>query len=89
MGAVGPIPRSARFEVTVERIPVESSMLRSVGFDAESETLELEFHKGDVWQYFGVPVEVYEHLMKADSHGSYATSFIIGSYAEQRVSRGR
>jgi hypothetical protein len=72
----------------MDRIPVESSMLRSVGFDAESETLELEFVKGDVWQYFGVPLEVYQHLMRADSHGSYARSFVIGQYDERRVSRG-
>jgi hypothetical protein len=56
---------------TMERVAVSSSNLSSVGYDAESQTLEIEFHNGGVYQYAGVPEEVYEGLLSADSQGKY------------------
>ena len=34
----------------MERNYVESSNLKSVGYDVNSSTLEVEFHNGAVWQ---------------------------------------
>ena len=53
------------------RQPVESSNLRSVGYDEESRTLEIEFHSGAVYQYYDVPSEVYQELLSAPSLGKY------------------
>lgn len=53
------------------RNPVTSSNLRSIGYDAASQTLEVEFTNGGVYQYFGVPEAVYRGLMSAASHGTY------------------
>lgn len=36
------------------RQPVSSSNIRSIGYDSKSNTLEIEFHSGGVYQYFGV-----------------------------------
>lgn len=69
----------------MERIPVSSSNIFSVGYDSQSETLEVEFHKTGVYQYFGVPLHVYEGLVAAPSIGSYFNSHIKGSYAFVRV----
>lgn len=55
----------------MERIPVQSSNLVSVGYDRESNTLEIEFHNGRIYQYYGVGYDVYESLMNAGSKGSY------------------
>lgn len=55
----------------MERIDVVSSNLASVGYDSYSMTLEIEFKKSGVYQYFKVPENVYEELMDADSHGEY------------------
>lgn len=55
----------------MQRQPVTSSNLASIGYDAENEILEVEFNHGGVYQYFGVPENVYEELMNADSHGQY------------------
>lgn len=55
----------------MERIPVESSNLASVGYDKDSSTLEVEFQNGAIYQYFGVPEIEYSGLMKAASKGSY------------------
>ena len=55
----------------VERIPVESSNLESVGYSKVDEMLEIEFKSGSVYRYYDVEEEVYEGLMDADSHGSF------------------
>jgi hypothetical protein len=55
----------------MDRTPVQSSNLASVGYDADSATLEVEFHHGGVYQYFGVPLDTYNSLMLAGSKGSY------------------
>jgi hypothetical protein len=39
----------------MNRIAVQSSNVTSVGYDASSSTLEVAFHSGGVYQYFGVP----------------------------------
>jgi KTSC domain len=70
----------------MDRKAVDSSMLASIGYDPNTQTLELEFNSGEVWQYMDVPPAEFEGLMNASSHGSYARSNIIGSYSESRVS---
>ncbi len=55
----------------MNRTPVSSSNLASVGYDLENATLEIEFHSSGIYQYHGVSVDVYEGLMSAGSKGSY------------------
>ena len=55
----------------MERQNVESSNLASIGYDAKNEILEIEFNHGGIYQYFDVPVNVYDELMNASSHGQY------------------
>ena len=60
----------------MERKPVESSLLKSVGYSAESKTLEVEFAKGGVYRYFNVPPEKHKEMMAAASIGSYFSKFV-------------
>lgn len=69
----------------MNRQPVSSSNLRSVGYDPRTHTLEIEFHSGGVYQYFGVPQSVYNGLMAASSHGSYFYHNIRNVYSYARV----
>ena len=55
----------------MERAFVSSSNIRSVGYDAESMTLEIEFNSSAVYQYQGVPQAEYEAFMSAGSKGTY------------------
>jgi len=55
----------------MQRIPVESSNLASVGYDPKIEVLEIEFHSGGIYQYSGVPQSIYDGLMNAASKGKY------------------
>jgi hypothetical protein len=53
------------------RDTIASSNLVSAGYDATSETLELEFQSGAVYQYYNVPPGVYEALRSAPSAGQF------------------
>lgn len=64
----------------MERIPVDSSNISSIGFDEESNTLEVEFRSGAIYQYFDVPLAVFEGLSDADSKGQYFAQHIKGYY---------
>ena len=55
----------------MKREPVNSSNIKSVGFDPMTDTLEIEFGNGDVWQYKGVPEAIYQEMMEAASIGKY------------------
>jgi hypothetical protein len=70
----------------VYRRPVESSLIRSVGYDLASSVLELEFAEhGRLYQYFDVPLSVYTELMAAESKGSYFNDRIKDMYTYQEV----
>ena len=64
----------------MERTPVTSTDLSAIGYDAESQILEIEFIKGSVYQYSGVPTSEYEGIMNADSKGRYFNANIKGRY---------
>lgn len=70
----------------MERVPVESSNLVSVGYEPEAAILEIEFHSGGIYQYFAVPQEIYDGLMNAASKGSYLDHNIKkGGYSYAKV----
>lgn len=53
-----------------------SSALRSVGYDAHTWTLEVEFDSGEVYQYLDVEPEIVEALLDAESMGAYLNEYI-------------
>ena len=69
----------------MERISVNSSNVSSVGYDADSQTLEIEFNNGGVYQYSGVPESVYEGMMGADSKGKYIHANIKNTYPYSKL----
>ncbi|WP_428563602.1 MAG: helicase HerA domain-containing protein [Solidesulfovibrio sp. DCME] len=68
----------------MEREFVESSSIMSIGYDASSETLEIEFKNG-VYQYYNVPLIIYEKMMEASSKGQFFHQYIKNNYAFSRV----
>lgn len=69
----------------MNRQSVTSSNIASIGYDADSQTLEIEFLNGGVYQYFDVPQYVYQELMGASSHGQYLAQNIKGVYRYSKV----
>ena len=64
----------------MERQPVASSNVASIGYDPNGSELQVEFKNGSVYSYWNVPVAEYRALMGARSKGSYLHFFIKGSY---------
>lgn len=69
----------------MERQPVESSSLRSVGYDAGRQELEIEFHDGTIYLYGNVPEPVYAALLRAESKGGYFNAEIREQYVYHKV----
>ena len=69
----------------MNRQPVTSSNLKSVGYDRANRILEIEFQNGRVYRYHGVPPEEYEELLRAPSLGRYFISNIRDEYDYDRA----
>jgi len=69
----------------MDRQIVESSNLKSVGYDQSSNILEIEFLSGGIYQYFKVPSQIYLALMKATSKGSYFHKNIKEQYKYKQI----
>jgi len=69
----------------MNREPVQSSNLNSVGYDPETKILEIEFHDGGVYLYFDVPTDIHQGLMSASSKGKFHHSFIKNVYRHQKI----
>jgi hypothetical protein len=69
----------------MNRTPVSSSNIASVGYDFDSSTLEIEFNNGAVYQYFDVNETIYNELIGAQSIGGYLAETIKGRYRYSKV----
>jgi len=67
------------------RIPVTSSNVESVGYDQNTQTLEVEFKNGYIYQYFDVPKTIYNSMVNANSAGKYLISNVKGVYRYARL----
>ncbi|MEC5322908.1 KTSC domain-containing protein [Aurantimonas sp. A3-2-R12] len=67
------------------RDPVTSSNIASIGYDSNSETLEIEFLNGSIYQYFNIPSGLNDQLMAAPSKGQFLNVYIKNGYPYSRV----
>ena len=73
----------------MDREPVESSLIRSVGYDPTGSILEVELREGGrVYRYFDVPYSVAEELMAAESKGAYFNEHVKDMYAFEEGEAG-
>jgi len=69
----------------MNRKNIESSMIRSIGYDLNNTTLEIEFNSGPVWQYFDFPESLWYEFECTESHGKFFRREILNQYPESRV----
>lgn len=69
----------------MDRDFVASSNLMSVGYDSDTMILEVEFRQGGLYQYFEVPVHIYDGLMGAPSKGTYFQRFVRNKYRTKKI----
>jgi len=77
-------PINEEQNIAMEREPVTSSNVISVGYDAALETLEVEFQNG-IYQYYNVPQPIHDEMMAADSIGKFMHAYIKPSYPCAKV----
>ena len=70
----------------MRRTRVKSSGVRSIGYDAASRALEVEFARGRVYRYRDVPPEVFDELERAESKGIYVNLVIKPTYEFEELS---
>lgn len=73
----------------MRRTAVNSTTMRSVGYDSAEQILEIEFASGVVYEYLEVPAAVFEKLMAAESKGRYFNHEIRDDYTALRQSASR
>lgn len=71
----------------MQRQPVESEAVKSVGYDGRHQTLAVEFREGRLYEYLEVPERTYRELMEAESIGNFVATKIKPCFKFRR--RGR
>lgn len=69
----------------MERTPVTSSNIHAIGYDPDSQTLEIEFNSGAVYDYSDVPQSEYDGFIGADSKGKYFHANIKNRYSFMKL----
>lgn len=69
----------------MDRDAVTSSNIISAGYDPTSETLEIEFKDGSVYQYYNVSEHLYEQFQSASSKGQFFNIYIKNAVPFSRV----
>jgi hypothetical protein len=70
----------------MDRDPVDSTQLKSVGYDQKNRVLEIEYlNGGNVVRYYSVSPQKFKALMSADSKGGFVSDKIKGSHRFREV----
>jgi hypothetical protein len=69
----------------MNREPVASSNVATIGYDEPSQTLEVEFTNGSIYQYYNVTHALFEQLMQTGSKGQFLAYQIKNVYPYSRV----
>jgi hypothetical protein len=64
---------------------VDSSNVAAVGYEEDSQTLQVAFNNGSTYQYFDVPQAIFDGLLGASSVGQYLNQNVKGTYRYSRV----
>ena len=70
---------------TPEMQPVSSSNIAAVGYDAENQTVYVQFLNGSTYAFKGVPEHEFENLRTAPSVGSYLNRNYKNVYPYERA----
>lgn len=63
-------------EAAMQREPVSSSVVESIGYNPTTAVLEIKLVAGAIYEYFMVPPSVHAELMKAASKGHFYGEFV-------------
>ena len=69
----------------MNRHQVASSNVKAIGYHEITQTLEVEFQSGSVYQYYGVGKVLHQQMMQAPSKGQFLNQYIKNAFPYSRV----
>ena len=69
----------------MNRNAVASSNVAAIGYDPATQTLEVAFVNGSVYQYYNVPEQMYKNFVSAPSKGRFLNTDIRDRYPYSRI----
>jgi len=76
---------SSEGQIWPNPVTLQSSLLARVAYNQGLAILRLEFCDGAIYQYFQVPHQTYEDLLKAESKGVYFNRYIRNAFRCARL----
>ena len=73
-------PDGQKRRYKMERVPVSSSSILSVGYDPKLGIIEVEFKDSGIYQYYDINQQIYAEFMSSSSLGRYLAANIKGQY---------
>ena len=69
----------------MDRTPVSSSNVASIGYDPDQMILEVEFNNGAVYNYIDVPTQIFTDFLNAASKGKFMWANIRDVFVYERI----
>ncbi|MEO8071471.1 MAG: KTSC domain-containing protein [Acidobacteriota bacterium] len=69
----------------MNRIDVESSVVRAIGYEPATSRLEVAFVNGGVYRYHHVPAAVHAAFLAAESKGQFLNGVVKPNYPVAQV----
>ncbi len=66
-------------------VEINSSNLKSAGFNTETETLTITFNNGSIYEYDEFPWDKFTKFRMSESQGKFLNSNINGKYKFKRL----
>ena len=80
-----PNPRSYKGRLDINRIRVNSSQLNSVGYDPIHLVLQVALKNGGIYQYYDVPLTIYQGFIIHSSKDTYFNKYIASRFRRELV----
>jgi hypothetical protein len=71
-------------DIGMDWIAVTSTNVKAVAYEEATSTLFVEFSAGNVYQYFDVPLTVFEEFLSSSSKGAYFNSHLKNKFRYER-----
>ena len=69
----------------MQRLPVAADDICAIGYDVVTERLEVEFRRGDVYEFYRVPQQRYDLLAHSEQLDCYFHTYIRDRYQFLRI----
>ncbi len=69
----------------MQLLPVKADDIRAIGYDPASHRLEVEFRRGDVYEFYQVPPTSYDLLMNSEQLDRHFHTYIRDRYPFLRI----